>query len=827
MGKKPTNSGLKPSPLSLERSGATISQPRDSLPTGLARQDQEQTDQAKDHDHHKDRQGFDRDAEKSSRDIQPRAAIEKPSATPKEPRQDFTNEGEPDRNTVVPHNTLSAMATFEEISYTPPGSPPAITTNGDIASDGDLRTEPQNLEDSKTYSVRELEVVFRERSKEIHEDREYFTKFRLGRARRCHRLPNANSPPASDSAKDFIAGPSVVPFEYQQLSFPWPNAKPIQTRGPIKSGEAKLRVQKTQEVFSHGNMHKSIRSTLNNPVDSYAIDTIPVPPYTSYISLKQNILADNHRTLMIYPYFDDYQDEDASKKSLWDELRSRYNIVADELRRRRLLQAEQSWQLRAYAEKFLDIVGCKMADILTYFLLPPETLVRLLEDEVQSHGAKYLQERREESCKEEFNRERKRWRKVLTNLPESTPGKLAGAAVFCPAWLSVFGFSFWHIARRSPLAQLPTPPTTLHLDKNTGSSEFAYRDFACRVCHLHNCPFHGAILEQPELSDVSDSDEESDMNGQSSRRGTRSPSQTAEVLDPVNKYNDSVARGKCCNVNVQRNVPKRTLLGQSEVQGFGLYMGEKVNAGDYLGEYKGEIVTKEEGSRRGAVYQHLKTNYLFDLNRAQEVDSTRAGNKLRFINNSAKSPNCEPRVMLCNTIVRIGMFATKDIKAGEELFFNYNYPEEVTQHFWEKGQKAGTAVAVRTKKSKPKAKPALSSDSEALSKRKTGKSGKAGPSQKAKEGRSRLGKSTLKGSSTINHFAWGSPGKRPRRDAQKEQQAWARLTQYLDDDATEGQAEAEESDAETPDEESSEDVEVEYPDSEEDERPKKRGRRAK
>ncbi|GME64399.1 hypothetical protein GTA08_BOTSDO12916 [Neofusicoccum parvum] len=266
---------------------------------------------------------------------------------------------------------------------------------------------------------------------------------------------------------------------------------------------------------------------------------------------------------------------------------------------------------------------------------------------------------------------------------------------------------------------------------------------------------------------------------------------------------------------------------ESEVQGFGLYMGEKVNAGDYLGEYKGEIVTKEEGSRRGAVYQHLRTNYLFDLNKAQEVDSTRAGNKLRFINNSAKSPNCEPRVMLCNTIVRIGMFATKDIKAGEELFFNYNYPEEVTQHFWEKGQKAGTAVAVRTKKSKPKAKPALSSDSEALSKRKTGKSGKAGPSQKAKEGRSRLGKSTLKGSSTINHFAWGSPGKRPRRDAQKEQQAWARLTQYLDDDATEGQAEAEESDAETPDEESSEDVEVEYPDSEEDERPKKRGRRAK
>ncbi|KKY26694.1 putative esc e complex protein [Diplodia seriata] len=124
----------------------------------------------------------------------------------------------------------------------------------------------------------------------------------------------------------------------------------------------------------------------------------------------------------------------------------------------------------------------------------------------------------------------------------------------------------------------------------------------------------------------------------------------------------------------------------SEVQGFGLYAGEKLSAGDFVGEYKGEVVTKEEGSRRGAVYQHLKTNYLFDLNRAQEVDSTRAGNKLRFINNSAKAPNCEPRVMLCNTVVRIGLFANKDLEPGDEMFFNYNYPEEVTKHFWEKGQ---------------------------------------------------------------------------------------------------------------------------------------------
>lgn len=513
-------------------------------------------------------------------------------------------------------------------------------------------------------------------------------------------------------------------------------------------------IQKSQEVFSPN--HKGVRSVLHNSVDSYATNARPVPPYTSYVSLKQNILAENHKTLMIYPYFDDYQDEDVSKKSLWDELRSRYNIVADELRRRRLLQAEQSWQLRSYAEKFLHDFGCPMQAILLYFLESPDELIEILTHEVKPHEAKYLQERREESCREEFNRERKRWRVILDKLREPLPPKIAFAAVFCPAWLTVFGFSFWHIVRRTHWAQPQTYAAFSQPKNREGSSKFDYRELACRVCHVHNCPFHGAILEQTELSDHPDTDEpesddegtqqiartSNDPNKNSSRRssvssadslvnykrlvnaqprqhpeddGTVQPlrrdakfwtsrSRThimerrppffpcshkgscsdakcscfkngitcektcacaasckrryrgctcaqegivcwdskrcdcwnlnrecdpdlcascgaAEVLDPVNRHNEAAIRGKCCNVNMQRNVPKRTLLGESEVQGFGLYMGEKANTGDYIGEYKGEVVMKEEGSRRGAVYQHLRTNYLFNLNRGKCLSS--------------------------------------------------------------------------------------------------------------------------------------------------------------------------------------------------------------
>ncbi|KAI9879601.1 MAG: hypothetical protein M1830_008051 [Pleopsidium flavum] len=173
-----------------------------------------------------------------------------------------------------------------------------------------------------------------------------------------------------------------------------------------------------------------------------------------------------------------------------------------------------------------------------------------------------------------------------------------------------------------------------------------------------------------------------------------------EVLDPVNRYNDKVAHRKCSNVYMQRGVPKRTLMGHSDIQGWGLYMGEDVKANEFLGEYRGEIVSKTEGDRRGAVYHHRGIEYLFGLNRSQEIDSTRAGNKMRFINNSKKHINCYPKKVFCNTVQRIGMYAKRDIKSGEELYFDYGYPEAVTKNFWDKGEPKIAASAGTTNRGK-------------------------------------------------------------------------------------------------------------------------------
>ncbi|KAF1995843.1 SET domain-containing protein, partial [Amniculicola lignicola CBS 123094] len=158
-----------------------------------------------------------------------------------------------------------------------------------------------------------------------------------------------------------------------------------------------------------------------------------------------------------------------------------------------------------------------------------------------------------------------------------------------------------------------------------------------------------------------------------------------EVLDPINRYisNESV-KHLCDNVAIQRAVAAKTYLGHSSVHGFGLYTGEPLTINQFIGEYKGEVVTAKEGDRRGAIYQYKMTNYLFDLNRRQENDSMRAGNKFRFVNNASdKHSNCHARMVLCNGIVRIGFYASKSIKSGTELFFNYNYDEEQKTNFRE------------------------------------------------------------------------------------------------------------------------------------------------
>ncbi|KAG4303879.1 hypothetical protein PORY_002733 [Pneumocystis oryctolagi] len=148
---------------------------------------------------------------------------------------------------------------------------------------------------------------------------------------------------------------------------------------------------------------------------------------------------------------------------------------------------------------------------------------------------------------------------------------------------------------------------------------------------------------------------------------------SAEALDPINRYNPDVLALTCQNVPLQQGIGCRLILGKSNISGWGIFIGESVRADTFLGEYKGEIISHNESERRGKLYDKIGISFLFNLNKDQVVDATRMGNKFRYANHSRKRPNCFARVSLVNGCHRIGFYAIKDLKVGEELLFDYGH----------------------------------------------------------------------------------------------------------------------------------------------------------
>lgn len=102
-----------------------------------------------------------------------------------------------------------------------------------------------------------------------------------------------------------------------------------------------------------------------------------------------------------------------------------------------------------------------------------------------------------------------------------------------------------------------------------------------------------------------------------------------EILDPVNRNNEDILSERCSNVSIQRGIPRKTLLGNSQVHGFGLYMGEDIRQDEYISEYTGETISNEELTRREIIAMYQNTLYSFQLNNSKPLTSQQH----HFINN--------------------------------------------------------------------------------------------------------------------------------------------------------------------------------------------------
>ena len=132
---------------------------------------------------------------------------------------------------------------------------------------------------------------------------------------------------------------------------------------------------------------------------------------------------------------------------------------------------------------------------------------------------------------------------------------------------------------------------------------------------------------------------------------------------------------RCSNMNLLLSRRRRVRLGLSSVAGWGAFLIDGAQKGDYIGEYTGELVPHREADRRGKKYDRENLSFLFDLNDRWVLDARLKGNKLKFANHSA-TPNCRARVMLVRGDHRVGIYACEDIPPQTELFYDYRYDHD-------------------------------------------------------------------------------------------------------------------------------------------------------
>src|ERR1700757_4286031 len=110
----------------------------------------------------------------------------------------------------------------------------------------------------------------------------------------------------------------------------------------------------------------------------------------------------------------------------------------------------------------------------------------------------------------------------------------------------------------------------------------------------------------------------------------------------------------------------------SAIHGTGGFATREIKAGERVIEYVGRRIDKQESQRQC----ELENPYIFCLDEQYDLDGNVDWNPARLLNHSC-APNCEAQELEG----RIWIIAVRDIRAGEEITFNYNYDlEDYREH---------------------------------------------------------------------------------------------------------------------------------------------------
>ena len=110
---------------------------------------------------------------------------------------------------------------------------------------------------------------------------------------------------------------------------------------------------------------------------------------------------------------------------------------------------------------------------------------------------------------------------------------------------------------------------------------------------------------------------------------------------------------------------------RSGVHGRGLFAARDIKKGERVIEYVGEHLGKREGQKRTDAQWARGRIYTFDLNSRTDIDGNVPWNTARLANHSC-DPNCESDIIRGH----IWIEAIKNIRKGDEITYDYNFPIE-------------------------------------------------------------------------------------------------------------------------------------------------------
>ncbi|CAN0890939.1 Probable galacturonosyltransferase 4 [Linum grandiflorum] len=136
----------------------------------------------------------------------------------------------------------------------------------------------------------------------------------------------------------------------------------------------------------------------------------------------------------------------------------------------------------------------------------------------------------------------------------------------------------------------------------------------------------------------------------------------------------------CLNKPFHQRPMKKMKMIQTDKCGVGIVADEEIKRGEFVIEYVGEVIDDKTCEARLWNMKHRgETNfYLCEINRNMVIDATYKGNKSRYINHSC-CPNTEMQKWIIDGETRIGIFATRDIKKGEHLTYDYHPSNKVSR----------------------------------------------------------------------------------------------------------------------------------------------------